>query len=92
MVQWEWARREVVASEQFDTVALVGAGVIGRGWIRVLAPRCQVRLYNPDAAGGGHALAGAGLGDDGDQGQISASDAALVLERALHTNPLRASA
>jgi 3-hydroxyacyl-CoA dehydrogenase len=39
-----------MASEQFDTVALVGAGVIGRGWIRVLAPRCQVRLYNPDPA------------------------------------------
>jgi 3-hydroxyacyl-CoA dehydrogenase len=32
-------------------VALVGAGVIGRGWIRVFAPRgAEVRVYDPNPA------------------------------------------
>jgi 3-hydroxyacyl-CoA dehydrogenase len=33
------------------TVTLVGAGVIGRGWIRVFAPHgAEVRVYDPNPA------------------------------------------
>jgi 3-hydroxyacyl-CoA dehydrogenase len=38
-------------------VALVGAGVVGRGWIRVFAPyAAEVRVYDPDPAQIAHTL------------------------------------
>jgi L-gulonate 3-dehydrogenase len=38
-------------------VALIGAGVVGRGWIRVFASHAdEVRVYDPNAAQIGHSL------------------------------------
>lgn len=39
-----------------EAVALIGAGVIGRGWMRVFASHCRVSLYDPDPAQSAAAL------------------------------------
>ena len=74
----------------FETVALVGAGVIGRGWIRAFAPRCRVRLYDPDPAQSAAALRWLedDLAADRAEGFISASEADRVLERTERSSDL----
>jgi 3-hydroxyacyl-CoA dehydrogenase len=66
-----------------ETVALVGAGVIGRGWIRVFAPRCRVRLYDPDPAQSSAAMRWLtdDLAIDRAEGFLSASDVERTLDR-----------
>ena len=73
----------VQPSSRFETVALVGTGVIGRGWIRVFAPRCRVRLYDPDPAQSSAAMRRLeeDLAADRAEGFISALEAARLLDR-----------
>ena len=80
------------ALRAFETVALVGAGVIGRGWIRVFAPRCKVRLYDPEPAQSAAALRWLeeDLAADRADGFISAGDADKVRERVERTTDLGA--
>src|SRR5262245_44859325 len=86
------ARRRAMAPQTFETVALVGAGVIGRGWIRVFAPRCRVRLYDPDPAQSTAAMRWLerDLAADREEGLISASEADLALEHVRSTDDLGA--
>jgi L-gulonate 3-dehydrogenase len=73
----------VQPSGRFETVALVGTGVIGRGWIRVFAPRCRVRLYDPDPEQSSAAMRRLeeDLAADRAEGFISAFEAARILDR-----------
>ena len=42
----------------FKTVAVIGAGIIGRGWVRVFSRSgCRTRIYDPDPAQTHKALA-----------------------------------
>jgi L-gulonate 3-dehydrogenase len=63
-------------------VALIGTGVIGRGWIRVFAARgTQVRLYDSDPTGAGKALEWLrqDLEADRADGFVSPEEAAAIL-------------
>ena len=66
------------------TVALVGAGVIGRGWIRVFAPHgIEVRMYDPDAARIPQTLdwLAQDLASDVANGFVTAAEREQILER-----------
>jgi 3-hydroxyacyl-CoA dehydrogenase len=79
-------------SGHIETVALVGAGIIGRGWIRAFAPLCRVLLYDPDPAQSAAAMRW--LEDDlaanRADGFISAPEADRVLERVKRVTALGA--
>jgi L-gulonate 3-dehydrogenase len=65
-------------------VALIGTGVIGRGWIRVFAARgAQVRLYDSDTAGSKKALEWLrqDLEADRADGFVSPEEASAILAR-----------
>jgi 3-hydroxyacyl-CoA dehydrogenase len=80
------------ALRAFETVALVGAGVIGRGWIRAFAPRCRVRIYDPDPAQSAAALRwlDEDLAADRAHGFITGGDGDKVRERVERTTDLGA--
>ena len=67
-----------------NAVALIGTGVIGRGWIRVFAARgAQVRLYDSDPTGAGKALEWLrqDLEADREDGFVTAEGASAIIAR-----------
>jgi 3-hydroxyacyl-CoA dehydrogenase len=74
-------------------VALIGTGVIGRGWIRVFSARgAEVRLYDSDPAGAAKALEWLrqDLEADRADGFVSAEEASAILARVIGERDLAA--